>query len=124
LPAGTRRLLQCVVPFGHAFPYTSFRLDQQEQLAIDLAALGADLIRPRGEPQPRPSGAAPWGLIEEGRLATLAAANAISRALQSLEGRPLPVLCGPRASQAVTLPWGDRRRGQRCGRRLSGEPAR
>jgi len=95
----TRRLLPGVVlsvTVPHILP-----LDQQEQLAIDLAAAGADLIQTEGGTAARPFSAGTLGLIEKA-APTLAAAHAISRALQSLEA-PLPVLCASGLS-AVTLP--------------------
>lgn len=90
----TRELLPEVVlsvTVPHLLP-----LDQQEQLAIDLAAAGADLIQTEGGTAARPFSAGTLGLIEKA-APTLAAAHAISRAVE------LPVLCASGLS-AVTLP--------------------
>jgi len=95
----TRQLLPDVVlsvTVPHVLP-----LDQQEQLAIDLAAAGADLIQTEGGTSARPFSAGALGLIEKA-APTLAAAHAISRALRSA-GAPLPVLCASGLS-AVTAP--------------------
>ncbi|MCT0214706.1 DUF561 domain-containing protein [Synechococcus sp. CS-1324] len=95
----TRRLLPDVVlsvTVPHVLP-----IDQQEQLAVDLVAAGADLIQTEGGTSARPFSAGALGLIEKA-APTLAAAHAISRALQWC-GAPLPVLCASGLS-AVTVP--------------------
>jgi hypothetical protein len=76
-------------------------LDQQEQLAVDLVAAGADLIQTEGGTSARPFSAGTLGLIEKA-APTLAAAHGISRALVDA-GCPVPVLCASGLS-AVTLP--------------------
>lgn len=95
----TRQLLPQVVlsvTVPHILP-----LDEQEQLAIELAAAGADLIQTEGGTSARPLSPGTLGLIEKA-APTLAAAHAISRALQATP-TPLPVLCASGLS-AVTLP--------------------
>jgi hypothetical protein len=95
----TRQLLPEVVlsvTVPHILP-----LDQQEHLAIDLVAAGADLIQTEGGTSARPFSAGALGLIEKA-APTLAAAHAISRALQSVDA-PLPVLCASGLS-AITVP--------------------
>jgi hypothetical protein len=90
----TRQLLPQVVlsvTVPHVLP-----LDQQQQLAIDLAAAGADLIQTEGGTSARPFSPGLLGLIEKA-APTLAAAHAISRAVE------IPVLCASGLS-AVTLP--------------------
>lgn len=90
----TRELLPEVVlsvTVPHGLP-----LDQQQQLASDLAAAGADLIQTEGGTSARPFSPGVLGLIEKA-APTLAAAHAISRAVE------LPVLCASGLS-AVTLP--------------------
>ena len=90
----TRALLPQVVlsvTVPHVLP-----LDQQEQLAIDLVAAGADLIQTEGGTSAKPFSAGSLGLIEKA-APTLAAAHSISRAVE------LPVLCASGLS-AVTLP--------------------
>ena len=90
----TRALLPEVVlsvTVPHVLP-----LDQQEQLAVDLEAAGADLIQTEGGTSARPFSPGTLGLIEKA-APTLAAAHAISRAVA------LPVLCASGLS-AVTLP--------------------
>ena len=90
----TRALLPEVVlsvTVPHVLP-----LDQQEQLAIDLVAAGADLIQTEGGTSARPCSAGSLGLIEKA-APTLAATHAISRAVS------VPVLCASGLS-AVTLP--------------------
>jgi hypothetical protein len=80
----TRALLPEVVlsvTVPHILP-----LDQQEQLAIDLEAAGADLIQTEGGTSARPLSPGTLGLIEKA-APTLAAAHGISRAVG------LPVLC-------------------------------
>jgi hypothetical protein len=76
-------------------------LDQQEQLALDLVAAGADLIQTEGGTSARPFSAGVLGLIEKA-APTLAAAHAISRALAAA-GQSRPVLCASGLS-AVTVP--------------------
>jgi hypothetical protein len=88
-------VLSVTVP--HVLP-----LDQQEQLAVDLAAAGADLIQTEGGTSARPFSAGSLGLIEKA-APTLAAAHALSRALQVALVEPLPVLCASGLS-AVTVP--------------------
>ncbi len=95
----TRELLPEVVlsvTVPHVLP-----LDGQEQLALDLAAAGADLIQTEGGTSARPFSPGSLGLIEKA-APTLAAAHSISRALAAA-GQPLPVLCASGLS-AVTLP--------------------
>ena len=90
----TRELLPQVVlsvTVPHVLP-----LDQQEQLAVDLVAAGADLIQTEGGTSARPFSAGSLGLIEKA-APTLAAAHCISRAVD------VPVLCASGLS-AVTLP--------------------
>jgi len=95
----SRALLPAVVlsvTVPHVLP-----LDQQEQLAVDLVAAGADLIQTEGGTSARPFSAGSLGLIEKA-APTLAAAHGISRALADA-GCPVPVLCASGLS-AVTLP--------------------
>jgi hypothetical protein len=90
----TRALLPEVVlsvTVPHVLP-----LDQQEQLAVDLVAAGADLIQTEGGTSARPFSAGSLGMIEKA-APTLAAAHALSRAVE------LPVLCSSGLS-AVTVP--------------------
>jgi hypothetical protein len=90
----TRALLPAValsVTVPHVLP-----LDQQQQLALDLAAAGADLIQTEGGTSARPFSPGALGLIEKA-APTLAAAHAISRVVT------VPVLCASGLS-AVTLP--------------------
>jgi len=90
----TRALLPHVslsVTVPHTLP-----LHQQEQLALELVAAGADLIQTEGGTSARPYSAGVQGLIEKA-APTLAAAHAISRAVA------VPVLCASGLS-AVTLP--------------------
>ena len=90
----TRALLPEVVlsvTVPHVLP-----LDQQEQLAVDLEAAGADLIQTEGGTSARPFSAGSLGMIEKA-APTLAAAHALSRAVE------LPVLCASGLS-AVTVP--------------------
>jgi thiamine monophosphate synthase len=96
----SRALLPAVVlsvTVPHRLP-----LDQQEQLAVDLQAAGADLIQTEGGTSARPFSAGSLGLIEKA-APTLAAAHAISRALAAASPEPLPVLCASGLS-AVTVP--------------------
>jgi hypothetical protein len=95
----TRALLPEVVlsvTVPHVLP-----LDQQEQLAVDLVAAGADLIQTEGGTSAKPFSAGSLGLIEKA-APTLAAAHSISRALAAAE-TAVPVLCASGLS-AVTLP--------------------
>jgi len=90
----TRELLPEVVlsvTVPHVLP-----LDQQEQLAVDLVAAGADLIQTEGGTSAKPFSAGSLGLIEKA-APTLAAAHSISRAVN------VPVLCASGLS-SVTLP--------------------
>jgi hypothetical protein len=90
----TRALLPEVVlsvTVPHVLP-----LDQQEQLAVELVAAGADIIQTEGGTSARPFSAGSLGLIEKA-APTLAAAHTISRAVSA------PVLCASGLS-AVTLP--------------------
>lgn len=99
----TRELLPEVVlsvTVPHVLP-----LDQQEQLALDLVAAGADLIQTEGGTSARPFSPGVLGLIEKA-APTLAATHAISRALAAAAGPEtpaVPVLCASGLS-AVTLP--------------------
>ncbi|MEB3199778.1 MAG: DUF561 domain-containing protein [Synechococcaceae cyanobacterium] len=95
----TRELLPAV-PLSVTVPHV-LPLDQQERLAVDLAAAGADLIQTEGGTSARPVSAGILGLIEKASP-TLAAAHAISRALAD-SPTPLPVLCASGLS-AVTAP--------------------
>jgi hypothetical protein len=90
----TRELLPEVVlsvTVPHVLP-----LDQQEQLAADLVAAGADIIQTEGGTSAKPFSAGSLGLIEKA-APTLAAAHSISRAVA------VPVLCASGLS-SVTLP--------------------
>jgi hypothetical protein len=90
----TRELLPEVVlsvTVPHVLP-----LDQQEQLAVDLVAAGADIIQTEGGTSAKPFSAGSLGLIEKA-APTLAAAHSISRAVS------VPVLCASGLS-SVTLP--------------------
>ena len=90
----TRELLPEVVlsvTVPHVLP-----LDQQEQLAVDLVAAGADLIQTEGGMSAKPFSPGSLGLIEKA-APTLAAAHSISRAVN------VPVLCASGLS-SVTLP--------------------
>ena len=95
----TRELLPEVVlsvTVPHVLP-----LDQQEQLAVDLVAAGADIIQTEGGTSAKPFSAGSLGLIEKA-APTLAAAHSISRALVAAECEA-PVLCASGLS-AVTVP--------------------
>jgi len=87
-------VLSVTVP--HVLP-----MDQQEQLAVDLVAAGADLIQTEGGTSAKPFSAGSLGLIEKA-APTLAAAHSISAALQAAE-LDAPVLCASGLS-SVTLP--------------------
>ena len=90
----TRKLLPEVVlsvTVPHVLP-----LDQQEQLAADLVAAGADIIQTEGGTSAKPFSAGSLGLIEKA-APTLAAAHSISRAVS------VPVLCASGLS-SVTVP--------------------
>jgi hypothetical protein len=96
----TRELLPEVVlsvTVPHVLP-----LDQQEQLALDLQAAGADLIQTEGGTSAHPHSAGSLGLIEKA-APTLAAAHGISRALAAAGPGAAPVLCASGLS-AVTVP--------------------
>lgn len=92
-------VLSVTVP--HVLP-----LDQQEQLAVELVAAGADIIQTEGGTSARPFSAGSLGLIEKA-APTLAAAHAISRALAASPSQTspfqTPVLCASGLS-AVTVP--------------------
>jgi len=95
----TRALLPEVVlsvTVPHVLP-----MDQQEQLAVDLVAVGADLIQTEGGTSAKPFSAGSLGLIEKA-APTLAAAHSISTALHQA-GLSTPVLCASGLS-AVTVP--------------------
>ena len=95
----TRALLPDVVlsvTVPHVLP-----MDQQQQLAVDLMAAGADLIQTEGGTSARPISAGSLGLIEKA-APTLAAAHSISAALEQA-GERTPVLCASGLS-AVTVP--------------------
>ena len=95
----TRALLPEVV-MSVTVPHT-LPMDQQEQLAVDLVAAGADLIQTEGGASAKPFSAGSLGLIEKA-APTLAAAHSISAALQQAS-LAAPVLCASGLS-AVTLP--------------------
>ncbi|MBL6800028.1 MAG: DUF561 domain-containing protein [Synechococcus sp. BS307-5m-G37] len=95
----TRALLPEAV-MSVTVPHT-LPMDQQEQLAVDLVAAGADLIQTEGGTSAKPFSAGSLGLIEKA-APTLAAAHSISAALQQA-GHSVPVLCASGLS-AVTLP--------------------
>lgn len=90
----TRALLPGTV-LSVTVPHT-LPLDEQERLAVELVAAGADLIQTEGGTSARPLSAGALGLIEKA-APTLAAAHAISRAVA------VPVLCASGLS-AVTVP--------------------
>ena len=90
----TRALLPEVV-MSVTVPHT-LPMDQQEQLAVDLVAAGADLIQTEGGTSAKPFSAGSLGLIEKA-APTLAAAHSISRVSAA------PVLCASGLS-AVTVP--------------------
>ncbi len=95
----TRSILPTVVlsvTVPHILP-----LDKQEQLALDLAAAGADLIQTEGGTNARPFSSGSLGLIEKA-APTLAAVHSISSAFRKV-GCRVPVLCASGLS-AVTLP--------------------
>ena len=95
----TRALLPEVVlsvTVPHVLP-----LDQQEQLAVDLVAAGADLIQTEGGTSAKPFSPGSLGLIEKA-APTLAAAHSIGRALAAADCSA-PVLCASGLS-AVTVP--------------------
>jgi hypothetical protein len=90
----TRELLPEVVlsvTVPHVLP-----IDQQEQLAADLVAAGADIIQTEGGTSAKPFSAGSLGLIEKA-APTLAAAHSVSRAVS------VPVLCASGLS-SVTVP--------------------
>jgi thiamine monophosphate synthase len=90
----TRELLPETV-LSVTVPHT-LPLADQERLAMELVAAGADLIQTEGGTSSRPLSAGALGLIEKA-APTLAAAHAISRAVD------VPVLCASGLS-AVTVP--------------------
>jgi len=95
----TRALLPEVVlsvTVPHVLP-----MDQQQQLAVDLVAAGADLIQTEGGTSAKPFSPGSLGLIEKA-APTLAAAHSISAALQQA-GESAHVLCASGLS-AVILP--------------------
>ena len=95
----TRELLPNVVmsvTVPHVLP-----LDQQEQLAVELVAAGADLIQTEGGMSAKPFSAGSLGLIEKA-APTLAAAYSIHAALKQSDCS-VPVLCASGLS-AVTVP--------------------
>ena len=94
----TRALLPEVV-MSVTVPHT-LPMDQQEQLAVELVAAGADLIQTEGGTSAKPFSAGSLGLIEKA-APTLAAAHSISAALQQA-GLRAPVLCASGLS-AVTV---------------------
>ncbi len=87
-------VLSVTVP--HVLP-----LDQQDQLALELVAAGADLIQTEGGTSARPCSPGSLGLIEKA-APTLAATHGIARALAAA-GLEVPVLCASGLS-AVTVP--------------------
>ena len=90
----TRELLPEVVlsvTVPHVLP-----IDQQEQLAADLVAAGADIIQTEGGTSAKPFSAGSLGLIEKA-APTLAAAHSISRAVS------VPVLCASGLSSVTVL---------------------
>ncbi len=93
----TRALLPQVV-LSVTVPHV-LALDEQEQLAVELAEEGADLIQTEGGTSARPFSPGVLGLIEKA-APTLAAAHAISRALQAA-GHQVPVLCASGLSSAT-----------------------
>lgn len=93
----TRALLPEVV-LSVTVPHV-LALDEQEQLAVELAEAGADLIQTEGGTSARPFSPGVLGLIEKA-APTLAAAHAISRALQA-GGHAVPVLCASGLSSAT-----------------------
>ena len=93
----TRALLPEVV-LSVTVPHV-LALDEQEQLAVELAEAGADLIQTEGGTSARPFSPGVLGLIEKA-APTLAAAHAISRALQAA-GHAVPVLCASGLSSAT-----------------------
>ena len=93
----TRALLPQVV-LSVTVPHV-LALDEQEQLAIELAEAGADLIQTEGGTSARPFSPGVQGLIEKA-APTLAAAHAISRALRSAD-LSVPVLCASGLSSAT-----------------------
>ncbi len=99
LTCRTRELLPKVVmsvTVPHVLP-----MDQQELLAVDLVAAGADLIQTEGGTSAKPSSPGSLGLIEKA-APTLAAAHSISAALKQSKC-VVPVLCASGLS-AVTVP--------------------
>jgi hypothetical protein len=95
----TRSLLPEVV-LSVTVPHV-LQMDEQEQLAIDLVAAGADMIQTEGGTSAKPFSAGILGLIEKA-APTLAAAHSISAALHQAQCA-VPVLCASGLS-AVTVP--------------------
>jgi hypothetical protein len=83
------------VPLSVTVPHT-LPLDQQVQLALELAQAGADMIQTEGGTSAQPTHPGTLGLIEKA-APTLAAAYEISRAVS------VPVLCASGLS-SVTAP--------------------
>ena len=108
----TRQLLPNVVlsvTVPHVLP-----MDEQEQLAIDLVAAGADLIQTEGGTSAKPFSAGHLGLIEKA-APTLAAAHSISPRRRCARSLCLGSVGGHAAD-------GHRCRCGRRRRRFSGEP--
>jgi hypothetical protein len=93
----TRALLPQVV-LSVTVPHV-LALDEQEQLAVELAEAGTDLIQTEGGTSARPFSPGVQGLIEKA-APTLAAAHAISRALRGAD-LSVPVLCASGLSSAT-----------------------
>ncbi|MCY3536507.1 MAG: DUF561 domain-containing protein [Synechococcus sp. SB0673_bin_10] len=89
------RALLADVPLSVTVPHR-LPLSEQQRLAEQLVAAGADLIQTEGGTSSQPRSAGIQGLIEKA-VPTLAAAHAISRAVR------VPVLCASGLS-AVTAP--------------------
>jgi len=95
----TRKLLPEVVlsvTVPHVLP-----LDQQSQLALDLVAIGADVIQTEGGTSSRPFSPGILGMIQKAAPA-LAATSSISESLRK-EMSEVPLLCASGLS-AVTIP--------------------
>ncbi|MBW4697356.1 MAG: DUF561 domain-containing protein [Aphanocapsa lilacina HA4352-LM1] len=91
----SRDLLGCDVMLSVTVPHT-LSLDVQVSLAVQLEALGADIIQTEGGTSSRPIHPGTLGLVEKA-APTLAAAYEISRSVS------VPVLCASGLS-AVTVP--------------------
>ena len=74
-------------------------LNQQEQLAIDLTAAGANLIQTEGGTSARPISPGNLGLVEKA-APTLAASYSISTALKAAKV-DIPVICASGLSSAT-----------------------